>query len=282
MKTQNMVKFGLMIIGGLIVLGLVQKAYAFQVPPLPTDNLLQNPWFRDPSNPSLPSFESWVNVNNFWTLSQKISNPAPDAYVSGKCDDMPTYCGTAAKISADDGNGQVGVDSYLYQIVSANPDHTKLKFSTHWVTHYVDPFEINIYGSANANGPWTLVWTPVYEEVLTLLTPPPGQGTDWLWMEMTSWTPPVEKVLSTGFPHYKVEVHAKLPSPEGFKLTGIYFAAVDADGPPQTPPPFQTLTPTPRVSETPSPAPTPSSTPSVSDFQIFLPVIVNPNVDFPR
>ncbi len=282
-KQLNRVVF--MLLGVIFVFALVHKAYAFQVPPLPNDNLLQNPWFRDPTNPSLPGFDHWVNVNNYWTLSQKTSNPSPDAYISAKCDgNTPTYCGTGGKLSADDGNGQVGVDSYLYQIVAANPDHTKLKFSTHWVTHFVDPFDVNIYGSASPNGPWTLVWNPVHQVVLTLITPPPGQDTSWLWMEMTSWTPPVETIVPNGYSYYKVEIHVNLPSPEGFKITGVYFASEDVDGPPQTstptptgtPAPSQTLTPTPQGSVTsiPSPTPTVSSTPPFRPiFFTFLPVI---------
>lgn len=260
-------KVVLILLGVIFVFALVHKAFAFQVPPLPNDNLLANPWFRDPLNPSLPGFDHWINVNNDWTLSQKISNPAPDAYISGKCDtSTPTYCGTSAKLSADDGNGQVGVDSYLYQIVSANSTHTKLKFSTHWVTHFVDPFEVNIYGGANANGPWTLVWTPVDQEVLTFITPPPGEDTGWLWVEMTSWTPPVETILPNGYPYYKVEIHVNIPSPEGFKITGVYFASEDVNGPPQTSTPTPTGTPSPSQTLTPTP-------PFRPIFFKFLPVV---------
>lgn len=285
---KRLFKVGLTIVGSLLVLVLVHSANAFQVPPLPEDNLLENPWFRDSSNPSLPGFDGWTNVNNSWTLSQKDSNPAPEAYISGKCDsNVPTYCGTAAKLSADDGNGQVGVDSYFYQVVSTNPSHTKLKFSTHWVAHFVDPYEVNIYGSQSVNGPWTLVWNPIHQVVLTEITPPPGYDTSWLWMEMTSWTPPVETILEDGYPYYKVEVHVKLPSPEGFKTTGIYFASEQVNGPPQTSTPTPTDNPsqtpppqptkTPAVSETPSPTSTPVVTPPPPahyKFFTFLPVLM--------
>lgn len=254
-------------------LALAQYAYAFQVAQVPGDNLIQNPWFRDPTNPALPGFDSWVNVNNAWTLSQKISNPSPYAYISGKCDgNNLTYCGTSAKLSADDGNAVVGVDAYLYQIVSADPTHTKLKFSTYWVTHLIDPFEVNIYASNNPTGPWTLVWNPLYQQVLTLITPPPGYDTSWLWLEMTSWTPPVETILPNGYPYYKVEIQGNLPSPEGFKITGVYFSAEDVNGPPQT----LTLTPTktPSPSQTVTPTPKVSPTPFRGKFSTFLPVIL--------
>lgn len=261
----------------ITLIALAQYAHAFQIAQLPGDNLIQNPWFRDLAQPSLPGFDHWVNVNNAWTLSQKISNPAPYAYISGKCDSNSlTYCGTSAKLSADDGNAVVGVDAYLYQIVSADPTHTKLKFSTYWVTHLIDPFEINIYGSTNNTGPWTLVWTPLYQQVLTLITPPPGYDTSWLWLEMTSWTPPVETILSNGFPYYKVEIHGKLPSPEGFKITGVYFAAEEVNGPPQTSTPTPTKTPphTPSPSQTVTPTPNGSPTPFRENFFTFLPAIL--------
>ena len=81
MNKQKILKVSLWMVGGLLAL-VLSRAYAFQVPPLPNDNLLENPWFRDPSNPALPGFDGWTNVNNYWTLSQKDSNPSPDAYIS--------------------------------------------------------------------------------------------------------------------------------------------------------------------------------------------------------
>ena len=49
-----------------------RNAYAFQVSPLPADNLVVNPWFRSVAKPTGPGFDYWVNVNNEWILSQKL------------------------------------------------------------------------------------------------------------------------------------------------------------------------------------------------------------------
>jgi hypothetical protein len=249
----------------------IRNALAFQVDPLPIDNLIQNPWFRSTTNPTRAGLDSWIDVKNYWTLSQKISNPSPDEFISGRCNpSTPTYCGTAAKLAADDGNAIVGVDSYLYQIVPADPTHKKLKFFVHWVAHLVDPFEVKIFGGDQINGPWNHIWTPLNQVVLTLLQPPPGYDTSWLWTEMTSWTPPVETVLSNGYLFYKVEIRAKLPSPEGFKLTGVYFATEYTNDLPPT------ATSTPFVTPTQSPTPTAyRQTPTPTPGTTFTPTATN-------
>ena len=252
------------------------SVYAFQVDSLPSDNLVANPWFRAGNNPNRPGFDHWTNANNYWTLSQKESNPTPDLLISGRCSNTkpvtPTYCGTAAKLAADDGNGQVGVDSYLYQIILADPNNTRLKFFTHWVAHYADPFEVNIYGAESKDGPWTFVWRPVHQQVLSLKKPPSGESQNWLWEHFTSLTPMSEIIIPQGFSYYKLEIHVNLPKPDGFKVTGVYFTVVPEFAVTSTPTtdvslsptftPAITATPTDVFTATPTPTETPLSSPS--------------------
>lgn len=224
----------------------IQQVKAFQVDLLPSDNLIFNPWFRSTNDNSKAGLDGWTDGNGpnaDWTRSQKSSNPSPDLIVSGRCGNVPDYCGTAAKLSADDGRGEVGSDAYLYQVVDANPNNTHLKFFTHWVAHAVDPAEVTIYGGDSQNGPWTEVWVPFHQ----IVEYDPGELD--LWQDMTAVTPEVETTISNGYPYYKVEMHVNLPSPEGFKFTGVYFTAVaDQSSEP---------TPTPNPNLTPSPTPTP-------------------------
>jgi hypothetical protein len=252
-------------LGFVILFFPVRNALAFQVDPLPADNLIKNPWFRSSAKPTRVGMDFWTNVNNYWTLTQKINNPSPDAFLTGTCDKYtPTYCGTSAKLAADDGNAIVGVDAFLYQVVAADPTHKKLKFYIHWVAHYVDPFEVKIYGGETVDGPWNLAWTPLHQVEVSFLQPPPGYDQSWLWIEMTSRTPPVDTIISNGYPFYKVELRANLPSPEGFKLTGVYFATESTDEP--VPGVSATPTQTPGMSPTPTsggrPSPTPEITPT--------------------
>jgi hypothetical protein len=257
----------LLLIGLLLAVPLffiyIQLARAFQVDPLPSDNLIQNPWFRKTSDPKRAGFDGWTDTHNggtSWTLSQKKSNPSPDMFVSGRCGNVPEFCGTAAKLSADDGKGEVGVDSYLYQVVSTNPENKKLKYFMHWVTHNINPLEVTVYGGETSDGPWIETWVPFYQ-----VADDGGFGgddTSELWKEQTALTPPVETVVPVGFPYYKVEIRANLPTPDGLKLTGVYFTAVPEIDP--------TATPTPEPEPTDPDAPTPTPTPTPNPLGVHI------------
>jgi hypothetical protein len=251
----------LLAIAAVVVLPVIliyyRYARAFQVDPLPSDNLVQNPWFRSASNSTRAGMDGWTNVGesgSLWTLSQKSTNPSPDMFVSGRCGNVPDFCGTAAKLAADDAKGVVGADTFLYQVITANPENKKLKFFMHWVAHEVNPLEVVIYGGESAEGPWIEVWKPFYQVVDEMMAPPPGEDTSALWQEMTSWTPPVETLIPVGFSYYKVQIRANLSTPEGVKLTGVYFTAVSEFDPTATPTPITDLN---GPTATPTPTPNP-------------------------
>ena len=227
----------------VVLLGLyIQDAYAFQVPDLPPGNLLFNPWFRSISNPTLSSLDGWIDAagpNKYWSTSQKESNPSPDIVESGVCGFEKVYCGTGARLSPMPGQsggiGVPGVDAYLYQVVSSDSSHHKLKFFTHWVSHKIDPAEVTIYGGNSPQGPWTKVWVPFS------YVDDKNEGTVDLWTQ----TEFMEKTINKGYPFYKVEIHARLPGSEGvgFKITGIYFSteSLDGSGTPIPPPEYDYL-----------------------------------------
>jgi hypothetical protein len=220
-----------------LVLALITGgvAFAYQVDPLPPDNLVFNPWFRDSENPNRSSLDGWMDaggVNNYWSSSQKLSNPSPDKFAAGPCGSAPTYCGTSARLNTTMGKsggiGGVGVDAYLYQIIPADRDNTYLKYSANWVAHEIDPAEVTIYGGETSQGPWIEVWKPFHVVIDYEAKPPRGEGQDWLWKTNTASTPPVETTLAEGYPFYKLEIHARLVSQDtsAFKITGIYFTAL--------------------------------------------------------
>lgn len=213
------------------------QAIAFQVPPLPAYNLVQNPWFRSASEPNYSGLDGWIDSagkDKYWSTSQKESNPSPDILINGICGNKPVYCGTSARLKNTPGQsggvGVAGVDAYLYQVVAANKINTRLVFFAHWVSHRIDPAEVLIYGGESPGGPWTEdpVWAPFYHVQYVADNEPD------LWTQ----TDYLEKTISQGYSYYKLVIHARLPDGDtvGFKITGIYFTAI---GPGDPIPPVQ-------------------------------------------
>jgi hypothetical protein len=256
------IKFIGSILIGIVCLLSISEVFSFQVPDLPSGNLVTNPWFRSVDDPDESGLNGWVDaggMDRYWSSSQKEANPTPDILISGVCGFQATYCGTAARLALTMGQsggiGIPGVDAYLYQVVPANSSHHKLTFFTHWVSHRIDPASVTIYGGNNANGPWTAVWTPFYHTQDTNPPSPPG-GSAALW-EQTGF---LTKTINNGFSFYKIEIHARLPEGEavGFKITGVYFSTAQGNSPPPM---------------TPTPVPTPP--PSTPNRFIYLPIIIS-------
>lgn len=242
-----------LILGILLLWQLsLTPVFAFQVPQLPNDNLVTNPWFRRDADPTFSGLDHWTDaagLNKYWSSSQKESNPSPDIVVSGVCGGAAVYCGTGARLSLTQGQSggiaQPGVDAYLYQVVSADASKRKLKFFTHWVSHLVEPAEVIIYGGQTTNGPWNSIWVPFYH-VQQTNPPPPHLWTNTGFQEL---------VIDEGYPYYKIEIHARLPDDEqvGFKITGVYFAVEPVGG---------------------GPLPTPTRPPNL-DWECYLPVVTS-------
>lgn len=253
---------------------------AFQVDPLPSDNLIVNPWFRKTTTTgrkgtiTVASHDGWTNVLNNgagWGTTQKESDPSPDTVIAPACNYQPVFCGTGIRWAKNAAKGAVqefypGVDVYIYQVVNSDPGKTKLKFFTHWVAHKIEIAEVVIYGGNDPAGLWQPVWTPFYQSIDYVQSDSDQSET---WIYFTSLTPPVEAVISQGYPFYKVEIHARYGDPDpslatggvGVKFTGVYFATENA-GPTPTPDPNATPTPTASASPTPTASPSPSISPT--------------------
>ena len=161
----------------------------------------------------------WV-TDGHWGASEKDGNPTPDGVL-----------GTSARISTGRGENQAGktvdpgVDTYLAQVVSADPNYRTLRFDMYWVTHTLQPGQVTIYGAESGEGPWTAVWRPFYQVFTRMIIPESREGQD-LWNYYSDLTSLVTTNLARGYPFYKLEVHANLPDEHGgFKITGIYFSA---------------------------------------------------------
>jgi hypothetical protein len=177
------------------------------VDPLPDNNLIENPWFREGNQPSLAGWTDAAGSNTIWSLSQKQSNPGPDQVL-----------GTSARLAFGSGQGggtgQAGVDAYLYQVVAAEPSLNHLRFKIHWVTQWIDRATVTIYGGNSADGPWTAVWVPLDINQST------STGGAWTQTELLDTT------IAEGFPFYKVELYGRYPEgrQQGAKYTGVYFS----------------------------------------------------------
>jgi hypothetical protein len=248
----------------LLVTLFYGTAYAYPVPELPADNLIVNPWFRDLSNMEDTGFDGWVRPLNqgvTWGPSQKESNPSPDIVITGTCGFEVVYCGTAARWAEQFGILYPYIDVFTYQVVAADPSHRKLKFFTYYVSHIAEVGAVNIYAGQSPDGPWELLWVPLYHTQDELIIPETGEIRD-LWEEtgFLEWT------FEQGYPYYKVELQSRLPESPipngirgvGFKITGVYFATEITDEPGLPPPP-------PNLSSPDSPAPpAPTAEPTAS------------------
>ena len=156
-------------------------AFGYPVEPLPEDNLIVNPWFRSADEPSVAGTDGWVVVTVDgvgWGKSQKETNPSPDIVISGVCGFQEVYCGTGMRWAHSQSKGEIekhpNLDVYFFQIVQADPGQRKLKFSMHWVNHKIDIFEVVVYGSESADGPWVPVWEII--RITQDQNPPPGEA----------------------------------------------------------------------------------------------------------
>lgn len=181
---------------------LTSVVFAAEAPELPDDNLITNPWFRDATN-TTASHDGWT-VGPEWGLSQKNHNPTPDEVQ-----------GTSARLGIP--KATFGVDSYIEQILEADPTLTVLRFQTWQVSRNLHQAQATIYGSESPDGPWEAVWQPWYEE---------NSSVNWIQ------TPLVETTLTQGFPYYKVEFMCNYwQGTAGCKFTGVYFTAAAESNP---------------------------------------------------
>ncbi|MAT99599.1 MAG: hypothetical protein CL608_20850 [Anaerolineaceae bacterium] len=198
----------------LLLLGSGTAVFAQTiVDPLPENNLIENPWFREGNQPSLVGWTDASGSNVIWSLSQKQSNPGPDQVL-----------GTSARLAFGSGQGggtgQGGVDAYLYQVVAADPALNHLLFKIHWVTQWIDRATVTIYGGNSADGPWTAVWVPLDINQAT------STGGAWTQTEL------MDRTIAEGFAFYKIELYGRYPEgrQQGVKYTGVYFSVDDNAG----------------------------------------------------
>ncbi len=281
---------------GLYLLVVPSRAFGYPVPPLPDDNLINNPWFRSASDPRLPGLDGWINVlqNGIgWGDSQKVDNPSPEIVIAGKCGFKEVYCGTSARWANETAEKEVtsypGVDVYLYQVVKSDPSHRKLKFFMYWVNHKLDVFEVKIYGSETPDGSWQDVWSPFF--LTQDFTPGPGEtpghgGLPWLDTGI------LDAVFEKGYSYYKIEFHARYPEADtsqgdvGVKFTGVYFASELTDANADEVPNVLVINATQPVTSQNSDRPGDQSTPPVKPDRTRIPTatqpIVTPQATRPR
>jgi hypothetical protein len=172
------------------------------------ENLIYNPWFRKPGDPTRSSLDGWSQKTDAgaWSTSLKAHNPSPDEHT-----------GTSARWAFGQGMGGGpgvgGANASLYQVVASDPSHKLLQFQIWWIVLWIEEAKVTIYGGDSADGPWTEVWTPF------VTTTPQGAKSAW------AQTPLVETRLEKGYSYYKIELYGRYPQQEtaGVKYTGVFF-----------------------------------------------------------
>jgi len=241
---------GLVVVGAIFQLFLrlgsgqaiysVPQAKAFQYAPLPSDNLLANPWFQSNCSPNQVGWQ--ITPTDTWGGSEKTQNPT----VVNCNGNWTGHSARFAKEAANDGNFHPNVSAFLSQVVGpVDASKKNLKFHALLVAHRVNQYKAEIFGSNSPNGPWNSVWVPFnIEDCLSNdcvnNSPPNGVcnsgNRECLWAEVSEYilgsANPIPNTIPTGYPYYKVEFVMNYPNPDPSKVTGdvggklarVYFA----------------------------------------------------------
>ena len=252
----------------IVSLITVTSAGAFQYASLPSDNLIQNAWFRNAS--CQYSNANWQT--NLWGGGSKTQDPT-DVNCNGN------WTGFAARWADQNQNGGFtpNTNALLWQVVLANSASKTLHFHSLIVGHRVNQYKAEIYGSSSSNGPWTSVWKvfdiscPVNKDCMN--EAPNGVcntgNRECLWDEVTEYylgsLSPLTHTILQGYPYYKVEFLLNYPNPDpnlatgdvGGKLARVYFKVSGSSS--LSPTPIKTPTKTPTPIKSPTKTPTPST-----------------------
>lgn len=233
------------LIDAVVVVGLTMGIVGFEYPSLPSDNLIENPWFRIDCEASLDGWSVDVTADGLsWGPSDKVQNPSDE-----DCDGE--YNGNSARWARQSGNMpefSPDQDARIWQVVGpVNPNATTLRFHVLLVAHRMTQLRAQISGADSPDGPWTEVWTPLDAQWLTEggangpfdgMCPGGMQDRECLWdlvteAELGSLEPLVHE-LEQGHAYYRIEFLANYPQPDatatgdvGGKVTRVYFAVGD-------------------------------------------------------
>lgn len=224
------------VVAAVVVTSAAPAAATNVVAPLPSDNLIGNPWLTKEVNGQLKLDTSgWVFEGS---PTWGTGNAKPDC-------PGPAPWGTAYTLRWARNSGQTpefhpNVEVRVHTVVASPGAKRSLKFFMHWVMHRMT-LSVHVYGGPSANGPWTHVWVPFQHTQTVDWRPPPSAPRSEAWRYFTSlpgkfddWYAPVPQTttLAQGYPYYKIELRASYPTPDstasggvGGKVTGLYFAA---------------------------------------------------------
>ena len=271
----------------LLLLVFPHSVHAFQYQSLPSDNLIQNPWFRS-SNCQFSSIGWKTNEGEApWGGSAKIQDPT-DFNCNGD------WTGFAARFARNAGKEAQqefypNKDALLSQVVGpVSPANITLQFHFLFVAHRFNWFKAEIYGSNNVNGPWTSVWIPLDErDCLSqdCANAPYNQYCmqtreclwDYVTEEYLGSLNPLTNKINQGYPYYKIEFLGNYPEPDssatgdvGIKVSRVYFKVSNGS----TITPTELPTPTAQATIKPSDSPSPSRSASPTNSPSFVPTPV--------
>ena len=214
----------------IAILALGETAAAFQYAPLPADNLITNPWFREECRASTTGWTISLTSDGIgWAGSDKTQNPSDEnceGDFTGFATRWARRSGTATEFSPSQ-------DTTISQVVGPVSGST-LRFHFLFVMHRMNRFRAQISGSHNPSGPFTPVWTPIDQ---AWLNPggasgvfagacPGGQIDRDCWWDETTLAElgslaPLTFTSPTPYTYYRIEFLGNYPTPDNLSLIHI-------------------------------------------------------------
>src|SRR3989338_3894034 len=231
----------------LLTLIIPPATGAFQYTPLPSDNLIKNPWFRGPDCRFSSSYWQTDQGQAPWGGSAKFQDPTDINCLGNWTGFAARFARNAAQEAPQE--FYPNKNALLSQVVGpVNPADKILHFHFPFVAHRFNQLKAEIYSSNSQLGPWTSVWTVVNEQ--NCLTKDCANGPfnqfcmdtreclcDLVTDKYLGSLNPLTKTISQGYPYYKIEFLANYPEPDGsatgdvgVKIVRVYFKVSEDTG----------------------------------------------------
>ena len=153
-------------------------------PPTGEENILNNAFFEDPNDPTLPSLDGWVNDEGLFACSRKWSPGSPN-------DTAAAWGAGPVQGGCDGGWSGPNDEGYLRQPISIDPEHTNFYFEVWSIRKGIEIAEVLLICDGD------IVWTPITTSMV--------QGADKrVWTLLSN-----SMVLPEGLDNCELDFHGK-------------------------------------------------------------------------
>lgn len=190
---------------------LVSVVHAFQVSPLPSDNLIDfdSAWLRGTEfAPKIAGYGNWIDESGHLGLSQGSKNPSPDGS-QGTMMQWDSSVRTASPLPP-------GQDAWAHLIVAAPTPHSTITFSYYSVGRGGADIEVEVWGCDLNGSSCVFLWEPIGDDYPHSRFRP--EQSPFLTFDLPG----------ESFETYKIRQHCKYyQGRAGCKTTGYYFNVGD-------------------------------------------------------